>query len=187
MKIFVAMLLLFVCFVSSSALQAEDAKLLDKTVKTLEGEEINLTKYKGNVLLVVNVASKCGATPQYEALEDLYETYKDAGLVVIGFPCNQFNAQEPGSAKDIREFCEKTYGVKFPMMEKIEVNGANTTPLYKELKSIDTKPKGAGDISWNFEKFLIGRDGKVVARYATRTEPDAKEVVAAIEKELAKK
>ena len=187
MKPFLTLLALGVAAMSSSFASAEDGKLLDKKMKTLEGEEVSLSKYAGKVIMMVNVASRCGATPQYEALQDLHETFKDEGLVVIGFPCNQFGRQEPGTAKDIREFCESTYGVKFPMMAKIDVNGADAAPLYKELTKTKTTPKGQGPIAWNFEKFVIGRDGEVVARFGTSTKPDDNEVVAVVRKELAKK
>ncbi len=136
-------------------------------VKSLDGKEVDLPqKYKGKVLLVVNVASQCGLTPQYTELEAMHEKYAEKGLCVLGFPCNQFGKQEPGTASEIREFCTTKYGVKFDMFEKIEVNGEGACDLYKHLKALSTQPKGAGDISWNFEKFLVGRDGKVVARFA---------------------
>lgn len=165
----------------------KDAGLLDKTMKTLDGKPVNLAeKYKGKVLLVVNVASKCGATPQYEQLQDLQEKYKGKDFAVIGFPCNQFGAQEPGSAADIQEFCKSNYGVTFDLFEKIDVNGPKAAPLYQELTAVDAAPKGSGPIGWNFEKFVIGKDGKVVGRFATRTKPDAKEVVETIDMALAK-
>jgi glutathione peroxidase len=138
-------------------------------------------------MLVVNVASKCGFTPQYEQLQALYEKYGPKGLALLGFPCNQFKAQEPGTAREIQEFCRINFGVTFPLFAKIEVNGDGACPLYKHLTSLDTKPKGPGKIDWNFEKFLIGRNGKVVARFAPKTKPDAPEVVKVIEAELAKK
>lgn len=155
----------------------------DFKMKSLGGSEVELSKYKGNVLLMVNVASECGATPQYEQLQALYEQYSGKGLVVMGFPCNQFGAQEPGSAKEIRQFCDSRYSVKFPMFDKIEVNGNNQAPLYDFLKST---ADDHSNIGWNFEKFLVGKDGKVVARFKTRTKPDAPEVVKLIEEELAK-
>lgn len=158
----------------------------DFKVRSITGQEIDLAQYKGKVLLVVNVASKCGLTPQYEDLEALYERYQDKGLVVLAFPCNQFGGQEPGSNAQIAEFCSATYKVKFPLFAKIEVNGAGAAPLYKYLTALETRPKGKGEITWNFEKFLVGKDGRVVARFAPRTEPDAKELVALIEAELAK-
>jgi glutathione peroxidase len=164
------------------------AAILDHEMETLEGEKVNLAeKYKGKVVLLVNVASKCGNTPQYKPLEALHEKYGKEGLAIVGIPCNQFGKQEPGSAKDITEFCEKNYGVKFDMMAKVDVNGDNAAPLYKQLTSKETDPKFAGKINWNFEKFLFNRNGKVVARFSPKTQPDSPEVVAAIEKELAKK
>ncbi|MCU0877322.1 MAG: glutathione peroxidase [Pirellulaceae bacterium] len=155
-------------------------------MKSITGKDVNLADYKGKVLLVVNVASKCGLTPQYEELEALHEKLSDKGLVVMGFPCNQFGKQEPGTDAQIAEFCEATYKVKFPMFSKVDVNGAEAAPLYKYLTSVETKPKDKGDITWNFEKFVIGKNGEVVARFAPRTAPDSKEVMAVIEAELAK-
>jgi glutathione peroxidase len=156
-------------------------------VQSLEGKDVDLGQYKGKVVLIVNVASKCGLTPQYKALEALYTKYNDKGFVILGFPCNQFRSQEPGTADEIRKFCTDKYNVTFPLMAKIEVNGDGTCDLYKYLKSLDTKPKGPGEVKWNFEKFLVGRDGKVVARFEPTTKPDSADVVAAIETELAKK
>ena len=161
--------------------------VLDHEVKNLSGEKADLSEYKGKVVMIVNVASRCGATPQYAALQDLHDTFSDEGLVVIGFPCNQFGKQEPGTSDEIRDFCTTKYNVTFPLMQKIEVNGDNAAAIYKELTATPTQPKKSGPIGWNFEKFLIGRDGKVVARYATSTEPDAPEVIEQIKKELAKK
>ncbi|MEZ6135322.1 MAG: glutathione peroxidase [Pirellulaceae bacterium] len=156
-------------------------------MKTLAGEEVNLAeKYKGKVVLVVNVASKCGLTPQYTELQKLHEKYHDKGLAVVGFPCNQFGKQEPGSSKEIATFCTENYGVTFDMFEKIEVNGDEACELYKQLTATEAKPVGAGKISWNFEKFLVGRDGKVVARFSPRTTPDDKTLLGAVEKELNK-
>lgn len=164
----------------------KDGDVLDHKVKSIDGKEINLEDYKGKVLLVVNVASKCGLTPQYEALQALNEKYHDKGLDVLGFPCNQFGKQEPGKESEIKEFCTETYKVTFDMFSKIDVKGENADPLYKQLTSTDTKPTGAGEISWNFEKFLIGKDGKVVARFSPKTKPDDADVIKAIEAELAK-
>ncbi|HEY4259681.1 MAG TPA: glutathione peroxidase [Schlesneria sp.] len=160
--------------------------VLEHKVKTIKGEEVDLTKYQGKVLLVVNVASKCGATPQYEQLESLNDKYKDKGLAVLGFPCNQFGGQEPGTEDDIVKFCKAKYDVSFDMFAKIDVNGPEASPVYKTLTSKESDPKFAGDIKWNFEKFLIGRKGEIVARFPTGTKPDAPEVVKAIEAELAK-
>jgi glutathione peroxidase len=184
-------------FAMSQALFAEDqaadkpaAKTpaaLNFKVQSLDGKEVDLAQYQGKVLLVVNVASKCGLTPQYKALEAVYRKYQDQGLVVLGFPCNQFRAQEPGTAEEIRKFCTSKYDVTFPLMAKVEVNGDDTCDLYKHLKALNTKPKGPGEIDWNFEKFVIGRKGEVVARFQPRTAPDAAEVMAVIKRELAKK
>lgn len=160
---------------------------LNFTMKSITGQDVNLADYKGKVLLVVNVASKCGLTPQYEELEALHEKYSDKGLAVLGFPSNQFGKQEPGSDAEIAEFCAATYKVKFPMFSKIDVNGERAAPLYKHLTAVETQPKGKGDITWNFEKFVIGKNGEVVARFAPRTKPDSKEVMEVLEAELAKK
>lgn len=168
-------------FIGTTAMAAESVH--DFKVKSLEGKEVNLADYKGKVLLIVNVASRCGATPQYEQLQALYEAHKDQGLVVLGFPCNQFGAQEPGSATDIREFCSSQYSVTFPMFEKINVNGEDAAELYKLLKS---QADDSSDVGWNFEKFVVGKDGKVVKRFKTRTKPDAPEVVQVLQEELAK-
>ena len=151
------------------------------TMKSLDGKPVELKSYEGKVVLIVNVASQCGLTPQYEQLQALHEKYADKGLAVLGFPCNQFGKQEPGSEDEIREFCSKNYGVKFDMFSKIDVNGDSACDLYKFLKSMDTKPAEKGEISWNFEKFLIDRHGKVIARFSPRTKPDATEVTEAIE------
>jgi glutathione peroxidase len=161
---------------------------VDFKVKTIKGKEVDLAdKYKGKVLLVVNVASKCGLTNQYEQLESLHEKYADKGLAVLGFPCNQFAGQEPGTEAEIEEFCKATYDVKFDLFKKIDVNGDKADPLYKHLTEVKAEPKGPGKIDWNFEKFVIGRDGKVVARFQPKTSPDDAEVVKVIEAELAKK
>jgi glutathione peroxidase len=160
---------------------------LSYTMKSLEGQDVDLAKYKGKVVLVVNVASECGLTGQYKPLQRLHDKYKDQGFVVLGFPCNQFSGQEPGTAEEIRAFCTQNYGVTFDMFAKIDVNGENAAPFYKSLTSTPTKPAGPGKISWNFEKFLIGRDGQVVGRFSPKTEPSADAIVSAIEAELAKK
>jgi glutathione peroxidase len=154
-------------------------------VKSIDGEPVNLADYQGKVLLVVNVASKCGLTKQYDGLQGLYEKYQEQGLVVMGFPCNQFLGQEPESEEKIKEFCTTKFNVTFPMFSKLEVNGEAADPLYKYLTALETEPTGAGEISWNFEKFLIGRDGKVIARFEPRTTPESKELVAMVEKALA--
>lgn len=182
-------ILLFAGACLTAAMLTSSAVASDISFKmnSLDGKEVSLSqKYKGKVLLVVNVASKCGLTPQYTELEALHEKYADKGLCVLGFPCNQFGKQEPGTAEEIREFCTAKYGVKFDMFAKIDVNGDGACPLYKHLTALQAQPKGPGDITWNFEKFLVGRDGKVVARYAPRTKPNDPLVIAAIEAELGK-
>jgi len=176
------------CAIATAFASVAAASDINFKMKSLDGKEVDLPqKYKGKVLLVVNVASKCGLTPQYADLEALHEKYAAKGLCVLGFPCNQFGQQEPGTAGEIREFCTAKYGVKFDMFEKIEVNGDGACGLYKHLTALQTQPKGSGDITWNFEKFLVSRDGKVVARFAPRTKPNDPLVIAAIEAELAKK
>jgi glutathione peroxidase len=160
---------------------------LNFKMKALDGGEVDLGKYLGKVVLVVNVASKCGLTPQYEELQQLHEEHAEQGLAVLGFPCNQFGKQEPGTADEIRQFCSENYGVTFDMFAKVDVNGEGACDLYKYLTSLDTKPAGAGKISWNFEKFVIGRDGQVVARFAPRTKPDAPEVMEVLKDQLAKR
>lgn len=161
--------------------------VLDHKMKSLDGKEVDLSKYQDKVLLIVNTASKCGATPQYKDLQALHEKYKDQGLVVLGFPCNQFAGQEPGTALQISEFCTKNYGVTFDMFDKVDVNGDNAADLFKYLTAQDAKPVSAGPVKWNFEKFLIDRDGNVAARFPTRQKPQSPEVVTAIETELKKK
>jgi len=158
--------------------------LYDIPVKTLSGEDSSLGALAGKTLLVVNVASKCGLTPQYAALEALHARLADRGFSVVGFPCNQFMGQEPGTAEEIEEFCSTTYGVTFPMFEKIEVNGEGRHPIYDELTAVPDADGAAGDVQWNFEKFLLGPDGSVLARFRPRTVPDDPEVLAAIEKNL---
>ena len=158
--------------------------LYDIPVKTLSGEDSSLGALAGKTLLVVNVASKCGLTPQYAALEALHTRLADRGFSVVGFPCNQFMGQEPGTAEEIEEFCSTTYGVTFPMFEKIEVNGEGRHPIYDELTAVPDADGAAGDVQWNFEKFLLGPDGTVLARFRPRTVPDDPEVLAAIEKHL---
>jgi glutathione peroxidase len=160
--------------------------VLNFKMKSLAGEEVDLSKYKGKVVMFVNVASKCGLTPQYKGLEALHEKYEKDGLVVIGVPANEFNGQEPGTDAEISKFCTTKYGVKFPMMSKVVVKGDGIAPLYQYLTSKETDPKFSGEIAWNFTKFLVGRDGKVVARFEPRVKPDSTEVTKAIEAELKK-
>ena len=160
--------------------------LLDLPVTTLRGEQTTFGDLAaGRAALVVNVASKCGLTPQYTKLEALHGELADQGFAVIGFPCNQFGGQEPGSADEIESFCSATYGVTFPMSDKIEVNGAGRDPIYERLTEVADADGHAGDIRWNFEKFLVAADGRIVARFGPRTEPDAPEVRDAIESVLA--
>ena len=140
-------------------------------VNNIKGEKVNLEQYKGKVILIVNTASKCGLTPQYEGLEALYQQYKDKGLVILGFPCNQFLGQEPGTAEDIQNFCSTKYNVTFPLFEKIEVNGDNANPLYKYLKLSLPLESDKNDIRWNFEKFLIDRNGNPVKRFSPKIKP----------------
>ncbi|MFM9433358.1 glutathione peroxidase [Janthinobacterium sp. CG_23.3] len=157
--------------------------MLDLSADSLAGAPVALNQYKGKVLLIVNTASKCGFTPQYKGLEEVYQQFKDRGAVVLGFPCNQFGAQEPGSAADIGSFCEKNFGVTFPLFAKIDVNGAATHPLFAQLKKQAPGLLGTEAIKWNFTKFLVRKDGTVYQRYAPTTAPA--ELVADIEKLLA--
>ena len=156
----------------------------DIPVRSLDGTEASLRDYKDKVLLIVNVASKCGLTPQYTGLEKLHEKFADRGFSVLGFPCNQFGEQEPGSADEIATFCSASYGVTFPLFEKNDVNGPDRHPLYAGLVDVPDAEGHTGDIRWNFEKFLVAPDGSVVARFHPRTEPDAAELLTAVEKVL---
>jgi len=157
----------------------------DIAIKDMDGKDTSLGAYKGKVLLVVNVASKCGLTPQYSGLEAIQEKYKDKGFTVLGFPCNQFGGQEPGTNEEIKQFCSSKYNVTFPLFDKIDVNGPKRHPLYVALAGTDSP--FPGDIKWNFGKFLIGRDGKIVKRFEPKTTPDSPEVTSAIEAALASK
>jgi glutathione peroxidase len=158
---------------------------LNFTMKNIDGEEVDLSKYQGDVVLVVNVASKCGLTPQYEGLQKLHEQYAEKGLKILGFPCNQFGKQEPGSEKEIKAFCSTKFDVSFDMFSKIDVNGEDRTGLYEVLTSADTKPAGSGDIKWNFEKFVLNRKGEVIARFEPKTAPDDPALIKVIEAALA--
>jgi glutathione peroxidase len=158
--------------------------VFDVQIDALRGGPADLAQYRGKAVMVVNVASRCGLTPQYAALEELQQRYGDRGFTVLGVPCNQFFGQEPGSAEEIAVFCATTYDVTFPMTEKVEVNGAGRHPLYEALVDFPDVGGHTGDIRWNFEKFLISPDGAVVARFAPQTEPDTDEVTSAIEKVL---
>ncbi|MEU7654981.1 glutathione peroxidase [Micromonospora taraxaci] len=158
--------------------------VFDTPIDALTGGPADLARYRGKALLVVNVASRCGLTPQYAGLQKLAETYADRGLVVLGVPCNQFAGQEPGSAAEISDFCQVNYGVTFPLTEKVDVNGPNRHPLYAALVDTSDADGHAGDVRWNFEKFLVAPDGTVAARFAPSVEPAAEELRIAIEKTL---
>lgn len=173
------------CSPGVDGMQQNESALRFK-MKSLEGKDVDLAQYEGKVVMIVNVASKCGFTPQYAQLQELHEKYAKRGLAILGFPCNQFLWQEPGSAAEIQEFCRVNYGVTFDMFAKVDVKGETACELYKFLTSLNTTPKGPGKIGWNFEKFIIDRQGRVVARFGSRTKPDAPEVVEVIERELNK-
>jgi glutathione peroxidase len=158
--------------------------LYDISIQTLEGQPSSLAEHKGKALLLVNVASKCGMTPQYETLEKLQKRYEGKGFTVLGFPCNQFGGQEPGSPEEIQTFCATNYGISFPLFEKIEVNGAGRHPIYAHLTKVPDGSGEAGDVQWNFEKFVISADGERITRFRSKTVPDAPEVIAAIESGL---
>lgn len=160
--------------------------VLDFTMKGIDGKPVKLDSYKGKVILIANVASKCGYTPQYEGLQALYKKYESQGLVVLGFPANNFLGQEPGSNEEIQTFCKLKYNVTFPMFSKISVKGDDIDPLYRYLTSKETNPEFGGDITWNFNKFLIDRSGKVVARFETKEKPEGEKIVGAIESALKK-
>jgi glutathione peroxidase-family protein len=155
------------------------------TANDIDGAPVPLERYRGQVLLIVNVASKCGFTPQYEGLQRLFATYQDSGLVILGFPANNFLSQEPGTDAQIKGFCSLSYGVTFPMFSKISVKGDDIHPLYAYLTGNPTTPELSGDISWNFNKFLVSRDGRVIARFGSRTKPDDAELVEAVQRALA--
>src|SRR5215472_13103060 len=172
------------CIMSITALGANSVH--EFTMKAIDGKPVPLGNFKGQVLLVVNVASQCGYTPQYEGLEKLYETYKARGFVIAGFPANNFGEQEPGSDSEIQTFCKSKYGVTFPMFSKISVAGRDQAPLYEWLTDRKANPKTGGEIQWNFTKFLVDRDGKVLARFEPAVEPQARELVSAVEAALKK-
>jgi len=176
---------LFSALLLTATLATRAASVYDVPLKDIDGKATSLKPYQGKVVLVVNVASKCGLTPQYKTLEATYQKYKDKGLIIAGFPCNQFGRQEPGTNEQIKEFCSSKYSVSFPMFDKLEVNGPGRHPLYAQLAG--EKSPFPGDIKWNFGKFLIGRDGKIIKRFEPKTAPDAPEVTAAIEAALAAK
>jgi glutathione peroxidase len=192
MQSFVVMLFVVVSLVvlTPLAAEAEESKtpaVLNFKMKGLDGKEIDLATFKGKVVLFVNVASECGLTPQYKGLQNLHDRYSKDGLVIIGVPANEFGAQEPGTDAEIRDFCTKNYGVKFPMLSKVVVKGKGICPLYQYLTSKTTNPEFGGDITWNFTKFLISREGKIVNRFEPRVDPEDEKVISAIEAELKKK
>lgn len=176
---------LLASLIAMTTIAASAESIYDIKLKDIDGKDTTLAAYKGKAVLVVNVASKCGLTPQYKGLEALYLKYKDKGLVVLGFPCNQFNGQEPGTNEEIKQFCSSKYNVTFPMFDKLDVNGDKRHPLYVALAGKDSP--FPGDIKWNFGKFLIGKDGKILHRFEPRTTPDSEDVTKAIEAALASK
>ncbi|AFH50561.1 Glutathione peroxidase [Ignavibacterium album JCM 16511] len=189
MKAFIAVLSIFIMLVSPAQSQNQKGvkvkdNVLSVKVKDIDGKEVNLSDYKDKVLLIVNVASFCGYTKQYAGLQDLYETYKDKGFEILAFPCNQFGNQEPGSNEEIKNFCSSKYNVTFRLFDKIDVNGNNKSPLYAILT--DNPVTGKGDIKWNFEKFVVGKNGKIIARFPSSVEPTSEKIVSLIEKELKK-
>jgi glutathione peroxidase len=169
----------------TAPLHAEEPKLYSVPLKDIDGKDTSLKAFEGKVILAVNVASRCGNTPQYSGLQALHEKFKDKGLVVVGFPSNDFGGQEPGTNAEVKEFCTSKYRVTFPMMDKVQVKGADKHPLYQELSGPSSP--FPGDVKWNFGKFLIGRDGKVAARFEPKVKPESDEVVKAIEAALEKK
>jgi glutathione peroxidase len=170
------------CLMSATLFGA--SSVYEFTMNSIDGQPMPLAKFEGKVMLIVNVASKCGFTPQYEGLEAVYEKYKDQGLVIVGFPANNFMAQEPGTNEEIKTFCSTKYNVKFPLYSKISVKGDDKAPLYQFLTDTSANPKTGGEIKWNFTKFLVDRNGKVIARFESPVKPDSPEVTAAIEKAL---
>jgi glutathione peroxidase len=177
-------LLLCMLFCAATLVAAEKT-IHDFTLNSIDGQPAPLAAYKGKVVLLVNVASKCGFTPQYSALESTYEKYKDRGFVIVGIPANNFGAQEPGSNQEIKTFCSSKYHVTFPMMAKVSVKGDDMTPLYQFLTDKSSNPQSGGEIKWNFTKFLIGPDGRVITRFEPEITPDSPQVTSAIEEALA--
>ncbi|MBX3299278.1 MAG: glutathione peroxidase [Acidobacteria bacterium] len=161
-----------------------ETSVYDFTLRDIDGVPVSLSKFKGSVLMIVNTASKCGYTPQYEGLQAIYEKYRDSGFVVLGFPANNFMGQEPGTEAEIKEFCTTRYKVTFPMFAKISVKGEDQHPLYNFLTNPKTDPQFAGEITWNFNKFLIDRQGRVIARFSTKEKPDSEAITEAIERAL---
>ena len=179
------MKLLLCMLFCAAAVMAADKTVYDFTLNSIDGQPAPLAAYKGKVVLLVNVASKCGYTPQYSALESTYEKYKDRGFVIVGIPANNFGAQEPGSNQEIKTFCSSKFHVTFPMMAKVSVKGDDITPLYQFLTDKSSNPQSGGEIKWNFTKFLIGPDGRVIARFEPEITPDSPQVTSAIAQALA--
>src|ERR1700755_3399969 len=177
-------LILALLLVGTVAMAGEKS-IYDFTINSIDGESTPLSKFQGKVVLVVNVASRCGFTPQYAALEKVYEKYKDRGFVIVGFPANNFGSQEPGTNQEIKTFCSSKYNVTFPMMAKVSVKGDDQTPLYQYLTDKTAHPETGGDIKWNFTKFLVGPNGQILARFEPDVTPDSPQVTSAIEKALA--
>src|SRR5580692_1790685 len=177
--------LLFFLMFFTTALMAADRSVYDFTLNSIDGQPAPLASYKGKIVLLVNVASRCGFTPQYSALEAVYEKYRERGFVIVGIPANNFAGQEPGSNQEIKTFCTTKYHISFPMMSKVSVKGADKDPLYQFLTDKSANPQTGGDIQWNFTKFLIGPDGRVITRFEPDVTPDSPQVTAAIEKALA--
>jgi glutathione peroxidase len=184
-KVLIPMMLCLL-FVGATVVKGGAGKnVFDYTLNTIDGQPAPLSAYKGKVVMLVNVASRCGFTPQYTALEAIYEKYKDRGFVIVGIPANNFGAQEPGTDQEIKTFCQSKYNVTFPMMSKISVKGDDKSPLYQYLTDKTANPTTGGDIQWNFTKFLIGPDGQIIARFEPKVTPDSPEVTGAIESALA--
>jgi glutathione peroxidase len=178
-------LILILCLAVMTA-AAEPKNIYDFTMRSIDGQQVSLGNYKGKVVLLVNVASRCGFTPQYAGLEALYEKYKDQGLIIVGIPANNFAQQEPGTNEEIKKFCSSKYNVSFPMMSKVSVKGDDKTPLYQFLTDKSSDPQFGGDIQWNFTKFLFDREGRAVARFEPAVKPDSPEMQAAVEAALGK-
>ena len=187
LKILSVLLVALFIVVSSPAAFAQSKSVLNFKMKNIDGKDVKLKKYKGDVFLIVNTASQCGYTKQYAGLQAIYDKYKAQGFTVLGFPANNFGGQEPGTEKEIKEFCESKYKVTFPMFAKISVKGDDQHTLYKFLTAKESNPNFAGDISWNFNKFLINRKGEVVARFSSKDEPESATITQAIEKYLKEK
>jgi len=181
------MMIKILCFLlvfAAASVMAADKSIYDFTLSSIDGQPAPLSAFKGKVVLLVNVASRCGFTPQYTALESIYEKYKDRGLVIVGIPANNFGLQEPGTNQEIKTFCSSKYNVTFPMMAKVSVKGNDQAPLYRFLTDKTAHPETGGDIQWNFTKFLIGMDGRILARFEPDVTPDSPQITSAIEKAL---